>query len=143
MMQGIEHERLSIGSQCIGMLERGLEITLQHLKAREAYRGVLWDLQAIRHEIARIASEIAAAKLLLYHAAARKSRGEPVRLEAAMVKATLPEFLKRAVDVFVQAHGAQGYMCGSEIERLWRDTRPHSLGGGASAVMLDEVAKLL
>lgn len=143
MMQGIENERLSIGSQCIGMVERGLEITLQHLRQREAYRGTLWDLQSIRHDMARIASELAAAKLLLYHAAARKSRGQPVRLEATMVKATLPELLKRSVDVFVQAHGAQGYMRGSEIERLWRDTRPHSLGGGASAVMLDEVAKLL
>ena len=60
-----------------------------------------------------------------------------------MVKATLPELLKRLVDVCVQHHGAAGYMRGTEIERLWRDTRPHSLGGGASAVMLDEVAKLL
>jgi acyl-CoA dehydrogenase len=143
MMRGIENERLSIGSQCVGMIERGLEITLQHLKQREAYRGTLWDLQSIRHDMARIASELSAAKLLLYHAAARKTRGQSARLEATMVKATLPELLKRSVDVFVQAHGAQGYMRGSEIERLWRDTRPHSLGGGASAVMLDEVAKLL
>ena len=143
MMQGIENERLSIGAQCVGMAERALEITLEHLKERSAYRGTLWDLQSIRHEMARIASELSAAKVLLYHAAARKSRGEAVRLEATMAKATLPELLKRAVDICVQSHGAAGYIRGTEIERLWRDTRPHSLGGGASAVMLDEVAKLL
>lgn len=143
MMQGIENERLSIGAQCIGMTERALEITLEHVKQRNAYRGTLWDLQSIRHDMARIASELCAAKLLLYHAAAQKSRGQSIRLEATMVKATLPELLKKAVDICVQAHGASGYMRGMEIERLWRDTRPHSLGGGASAVMLDEVAKLL
>jgi acyl-CoA dehydrogenase len=143
MMQGIENERLCIGSQCVGMVERALQITLTHLKERPAYRGVLWDLQSIRHEIAAIASEISAAKLLLYHAAARKSRGHRIQLEATMVKARLPDLLKRSVDAFVQAHGAAGYMRGAEIERIWRDTRPHSLGGGASAVMLDEVAKLL
>lgn len=143
MMQGIENERLSIGAQCVGMAERAIEITLDHLKQRQAYKGTLWDLQSIRHDIARLASELSAAKLLLYHAAARKSRGESVRLEATMVKATLPELLKRVVDVCVQHHGAAGYMRGTEIERLGRDARPHSLGGGASAVMLDEVAKLL
>lgn len=143
MMQGIENERLSIGAQCIGMAERALEITLDHVKQRNAYRGTLWDLQSIRHDMARIASELSSSKLLLYHAAAKKSRGESVRLESTMVKASLPELLKKAVDICVQAHGASGYMRGTEIERLWRDTRPHSLGGGASAVMLDEIAKLL
>jgi acyl-CoA dehydrogenase len=143
MMGGIENERLSIGAQCVGMAERAIQITLEHLKQRQAYRGTLWDLQAIRHDMARAVSELSAAKLLLYHAAARKSGGQSVRLESTMVKATLPELLKRIVDVCVQHHGAAGYMRGTEIERLWRDTRPHSLGGGASAVMLDEVAKLL
>ncbi len=143
MMGGIENERLSIGAQCVGMAERAIEITLAHLKQRQAYRGTLWDLQAIRHDMARQASDLSAAKLLLYHAAAKKCRGESARLEATMVKATLPELLKRIVDICVQHHGAAGYMRGTEIERLWRDTRPHSLGGGASAVMLDELAKLL
>ena len=143
MMGGIEHERMSIGAQCVGMCERAMDITLSHLKQRDAYRGTLWDLQSIRHDMARLASELAAAKVMLYHAAARKNRGESVRMEATMIKATLPELLKRLVDSCVQVHGAAGYMAGAEIERLWRDTRPHSLGGGASAVMLDEVAKLL
>ncbi|RIJ24623.1 acyl-CoA dehydrogenase [Henriciella barbarensis] len=143
LMGGLERERLSIGAQCVGMAERALELTLEHLKAREAYGRTLWDLQVIRHDIARLFSELYSAKLLLYHAAAKKSRGENARLESTLVKETLPELLKRLVDVCVQHHGAQGYMVGTEIERLWRDTRPHSLGGGASAVMRDEIAKLL
>ena len=143
MMGGIENERLSIGAQCVGMAERALELTLAYLKERDAYRGTLWDLQSIRHDIAKLVAELAAAKLMLYHAARKKSGGHSVRMEATMIKATLPELLKRIVDICVQHHGAYGYMQGTEIERLWRDTRPHSLGGGASAVMLDELSKLL
>lgn len=73
MMGGIENERLSIGAQCVGMAERAIEITLGHPKQRQTYRGTLWDLQAIRHDMARQVSDLSAAKLLLYHAAARKS----------------------------------------------------------------------
>jgi acyl-CoA dehydrogenase len=143
LMQGLERERMSLCAQCIGMMERALEITLQHVKSRPAYGHTLWDLQSIRHEMAGYASDLTAAKLLLYHTAARKSRGESTRLETSMMKATIPQLMKRLVDGCVQMHGASGYMRGMEIERIWRDTRPFSLGGGAAYVMLDEVAKLL
>lgn len=143
LMQGLERERMSMCAQSVGMMERAIELTLEHVKTRAAYGGTLWDLQAVRHEMATHASELAAAKLLLYHAAAKKSRGENTRLETSMMKATVPQLLKRVVDGCVQLHGASGYMRGMEIERIWRDTRPLSLGGGAAAVMLDEVAKLL
>nr|WP_249209843.1 acyl-CoA dehydrogenase family protein [Bradyrhizobium manausense] len=143
LMQRLERERMSMCAQCIGMMERALEITLQHVKNRPAYGHTLWDLQSIRHEMAGYASDLTAAKLLIYHAAAKKSRGESTRLETSMMKATVPQLMKRLVDGCVQMHGASGYMRGMEIERIWRDTRPFSLGGGAAAVMLDEVAKLL
>lgn len=141
MMGGIENERLSIGAQCVGMAERAIELTLPYLKDRKAYGGTLWGLQTIRHDIAELVAELATAKLMVYHAARKKSRGESIRQESTIIKATLPELLKRLVDTCIQHHGAYGYIQGSEIERIWRDTRPHSLGGGASAVMLDELAK--
>ena len=143
LMQGLERERMSMSAQCIGMMERAMAITLEHVKARAAYGRTLWDLQAIRHEMAGYAGEVSAAKLLVYHAAAKQSRGESVRLETSMMKAQVPQLLKRVADGCVQIHGASGYMRGTEIERIFRDARPYSLGGGAAAVMLDEVAKLL
>ena len=143
LMQGLERERMSMCAQCIGMAERALAITLEHAKSRAAYGRTLWDLQAIRHELATYAAEVSAAKLMLYHAAAKKDRGESVRLETSMMKAQIPQMLKRLADACVQIHGASGYMRGTEIERIFRDARPFSLGGGAAAVMLDEVAKLL
>ncbi len=143
MMQGLERERMSMCAQCIGMAERALTITLEHAKSRAAYGRTLWDLQAIRHELAAFTAEVSAAKLMLYHAAAKKDRGDSVRLETSMMKAQTPQLLKRLADACVQIHGASGYMRGTEIERIFRDARPFSLGGGAAAVMLDEVAKLL
>lgn len=143
LMQGLERERMSLCAQCIGMMERAITITLEHVKSRAAYGRTLWDLQAIRHEMAGYVSEVSAAKLMLYHAAARKVRGESTRLETSMLKAQVPQLLKRVADGCVQMHGATGYMRGTEIERIFRDARPYSLGGGAAAVMLDEVAKLL
>jgi acyl-CoA dehydrogenase len=143
LMLGLERERMSMCAQCVGMMERALAITLDHAKTRTAYGRTLWDLQAIRHELAGYAGELSSAKLLLYHAAAKKDRGESVRLETSMLKAQVPQLLKRMADGCVQIHGASGYMRGTEIERIFRDARPYSLGGGAAAVMLDEVAKLL
>jgi acyl-CoA dehydrogenase len=143
LMQGLERERMSMCAQCVGMMERALVLTLDHARSRAAYGRTLWDLQAIRHELAGYATELSAAKLLLYHAAARKDQGASVRLETSMMKSQIPQLLKRMADACVQIHGASGYMRGTEIERIFRDARPYSLGGGAAAVMLDEVAKLL
>lgn len=143
LMQGLERERMSMCAQCIGLMERAISITLEHVKNRSAYGKTLWDLQAVRHEIAGYVSEISAAKLLLYHAAAKKTRGESTRLETSMLKSQVPHMLKRVADACVQLHGASGYMQGTDIDRIFRDARPYSLGGGATAVMLDEVAKLL
>lgn len=143
LMQGLERERMSMCAQCVGMMERALAITLAYAKSRAAYGHTLWDLQVIRHELAGYAGELSAAKLLVYHSAAKKDRGESVRLETSMMKAQIPQLLKRMTDACVQIHGASGYMRGTEIERIFRDARPYSLGGGAAAVMLDEVAKLL
>lgn len=143
LMQGLERERMSMCAQCVGMMERALVITLAYAKSRAAYGHTLWDLQVIRHELAGYAGELSAAKLLVYHSAAKKDRGESVRLETSMMKAQIPQLLKRMTDACVQIHGASGYMRGTEIERIFRDARPYSLGGGAAAVMLDEVAKLL
>lgn len=143
LMEGLERERMSMCAQCIGMAERALTITLEHAKSRAAYGRTLWDLQAIRHELASYTAEVSAAKVMLYYSAAKKDRGESVRLETSMMKAQIPQLLKRLADACVQIHGASGYMRGTEIERIFRDARPFSLGGGAAAVMLDEVAKLL
>jgi len=113
---------MSLCSQCIGMMERALEITLEQLKSRSAYGRTLWDLQSIRHEMAGYASELGAAKLLVYHAAARKARGESTRLETSMMKARIPELLKKMADGCIQMHGASGYMHGTDIAYLARRT---------------------
>jgi len=143
MLAGVEHERLCLSAQAVGAAEKAIELTLEWLRGRAAYGKTLWDLQAVRHEVSRLACELAAAKLLLYHAAEKSSRKENATREVCMVKALVPEVANRVLYKCVQFHGAMGYMRETPVERIARDVRFMAIGGGASEVMLDEVAKRL
>ena len=99
--------------------------------------------QAIRHEIARLHTELAPARSLLDATVAKLRRGESVQNEACMLKALLPELVNRVTYKCVQFHGGGGFVLGGIVERLARDTRFLAIGGGSTEVMLDEIAKRL
>ncbi|MGE4323419.1 MAG: acyl-CoA dehydrogenase family protein [Sphingobium sp.] len=141
MMQGIEHERIVICAQAVAAAELALELTLDWVKLRKAYGGVIWDLQAVRHELARLSTELAAAKTWLYHSAAQAERGGDTKLSCAMLKAHIPELAERILYKAVQFHGAMGYMDDTPVQRISRDIRVFPLAGGGTEIMLDEVAK--
>ncbi len=140
---GLEHERVCLAAQAAALAELALEKTLEWLRERPAYGRRLWDLQAVRHEIARFSAELAAGKSLLYLAAARASGGESIAIEACMLKALLPELANRILYKCAQFHGGAGFVEGDLIERLVRDARFLAVGGGSTEVMLDETAKRL
>lgn len=143
MMAGLDHERLCIGAQAMGLADAAMDETLTWLRQRKAYGGHLWDLQVIRQEMAKLATELLACRTLVYMAAAKASRGIPAQMEGAMIKAHVPEFVNKLMYKCVQYHGGMGYMSETPIERMARDARNLSIGGGASEVMYDEVAKRL
>lgn len=143
MMAGLEHERIVIAAQASAISEMGLEVTLEWLRSRKAYGGSLWDLQAIRHELAMLTTELAAVQTLLYHAAARASAGGDTKLTSAMLKACLPALTDRIFYKCVQFHGGVGYMADAPIVRMAQEARIFSIGGGATEPMLDEIAKRL
>ena len=143
MMAGLDHERLCAAAQAIGLADAALDHTLEWVRQREAYGKSLWDLQVIRHEIAKLATELLAVRTFVYSVAQKAARGERLQLEGAMVKAYVPEFVNRLTYKCVQFHGGMGYMTDTPVERIARDARVLSIGGGASEVMYDEVAKRL
>ena len=143
MMKGLDHERLCAAAQALGLADRAMDLTLEWVRAREAYGRTLWDLQAIRHSMARLATELLAARSLTYAVALKAGRGEPIQMEGAMLKAMVPDLGNRILYACVQHHGGMGYMTGTPVERIARDMRVLSIGGGASEVMYDEVAKRL
>ncbi len=140
-MEGFERERVMVGALSIGQSEAALELTMEWLKNRKAFSQTLWDLHGIKLEMARLACELSAAKTLLYHAARNADQGQPATALACMVKAHLPPLLNRILYQCVQYHGGMGFMNGTPVERIARDARVLAIGGGATEVMLLEVAK--
>ncbi|MHA1530188.1 MAG: acyl-CoA dehydrogenase family protein [Alphaproteobacteria bacterium] len=141
IMANFQNERLVMGGMTVGEAERAIEITLQHVQTRRAFGAPLWDKQAVRHKLAQCATRIEAARHLVNHTAWLAAAGRDCAREVSMVKVFCAGMVQEVADICLQLHGGSGYMRGMEIERLYRDVRIHSIGGGATEVMLDEIAK--
>jgi acyl-CoA dehydrogenase len=143
IMENFQNERLAIMGQALGEAQRAIELTVDYLKERQAFGEALWEKQAIRQRIAMRQAELDAARELTYRAAWLVDQGEDAVREASEVKAFVAETTNRVVYDCVQFHGGIGFIAETDIERIYRDARIHSIGGGATEVMLEEVAKRL
>jgi acyl-CoA dehydrogenase len=143
VMANFQNERLAIMGQALGEAQRALELTIEHVKGRTAFGSTLWDKQAIRQRIAARQAEIDAGRELAYHAAWLSDQGEDATRQVSEVKAYVGEMVNRVLYDCVQFHGGMGFIAETAVERLYRDVRIASIGGGATEVMLDEVAKRL
>ncbi|MCP1336781.1 acyl-CoA dehydrogenase family protein [Futiania mangrovi] len=141
VMENFQNERIVLGAMAMGEAARAIELTLAYVKDRPAFGGVLWDKQAIRQRLAARAAEVEAARQLVYHAAWLDAHGHDCVKEVSMVKAHCGELVNRVMYDCQQFHGGFGYIRDSEIERMARDARIQAIGGGATEVMLEEVAK--
>jgi acyl-CoA dehydrogenase len=141
IMSNFQNERLAIMGQALGESQRALELTVDHMRQRQAFGSALWEKQAIRQRIAMRQTEIDAGRELTYRAAWLAEQGEDAVREVSEVKAYVGELANRVLYDCVQFHGGTGFIVGTAVERLYRDVRIASIGGGATEVMLDEVAK--
>ena len=143
IMKNFQNERLVLGAMCLGEAQAAMEMTLDYLRARSAFGAPLWEKQAIRQRMAALAARIEAARHLVYGTAARAAKGADVVREVSMIKALCGDLVNDVMYACVQFHGGMGFMCESPIERMARDARVQSIGGGATEVMLEEVARRL
>ena len=141
VMENFQNERLVAGAMNAGSIQSALEITTQYVKDRKAFGGTLWDKQVVRHKLATLATQAEAFRHLTYHCAWLVAEGRDCVKEVSMIKAMGGELVNRTMYDCVQLHGGMGYMRESPIERMSRDARVASIGGGATEVMLEEVAK--
>ena len=118
-------------------------MTVAYLKTRRAFGAPLWDKQGIRQRISMRAAEVEAGRQLVYAAAWGDAQGRDVTREVSMAKAYCGELVNAVMYDCLQFHGGMGFMRESVIERMTRDARVQSIGGGATEVMLEEVAKRL
>jgi acyl-CoA dehydrogenase len=143
IMKNFQNERIAIGAMAIGESAKALELTVQYARTRKAFGAPLWEKQAIRQRLAMLSAKVEAGRQLVWHAALRDAQGRDCVKEVSMVKAYCGELVNEVMYDCLQFHGGMGYMRESAIERMTRDARVQSIGGGATEVMLEEVAKRL
>ena len=141
IMRNFQNERMVLGAACVGEASRAIELTLAYVRERKAFGATLWDKQAIRQRLAARAAQVEAARALVYHAAWLDAQGKECVKEVSMVKALCGELVNEVLYDCQQFHGGFGYMREAAIERMVRDARVEAIGGGATEVMLEEVAK--
>ena len=143
IMRNFQNERIAIAAMATGESAKALELTLEYTRTRKAFGATLWEKQAIRQRVAMLAAKVEAGRQLVRHAAALDAEGKDCVKEVSMAKAYCGELVNEVMYDCLQFHGGMGYMRESTIERMTRDARVQSIGGGTTEVMLEEVAKRL
>jgi acyl-CoA dehydrogenase len=141
IMRNFQNERIVIGAMAMGEAQAAIELTLDWVTQRQTFGAPLWSRQTIRHRLAMLAAKVEAGRQLVYHAAWLVTQGIDATREVSMVKAYCGELVNEVMYACLQFHGGMGYMRESTIERMSRDARVQSIGGGTTEVMLEEVAK--
>ncbi|HKX41119.1 MAG TPA: acyl-CoA dehydrogenase family protein [Burkholderiaceae bacterium] len=141
VMKNFQTERIALAAMAVGHCTQALKLTLEHVRTRQAFGAPLFDKQVIRQRLAMLDAKVRAARAFMYQCAWRVTQEHDVVQEVSMLKALTGELVNEVVSTCQQFHGGMGYMRELAIERLWRDARVLAIGGGATEVMLDEVAK--
>ena len=142
-MHNFQNERLIISAVCVSKARQAMEDTIRYAQQRRTFGQPLSGHQVIRHKFADMAIQIEAAQQLVYHTARLCKRGLDWAKEISICKAFCGEMVNRVVYDCLQIHGGYGYMKEYPIERAYRDVRIWNIGGGATEVMKNDIAKRL
>ena len=140
---GLQRERIMAAVLALSGAAQALEDTLAYVRERHAFGEPLAAKQALRHRLADMATEIEAARHLVYHAASLYTAGRDCVMEVSMAKLFATEVANRVAYQAVQLHGGYGYMSEFPVERFFRDVRLWTIASGTSEIMREIVAKRL
>jgi acyl-CoA dehydrogenase len=141
VMQNFQNERLVVGAMAVSECLAMLRLTVDYVMTRKAFGATLWDKQVIRQRLSMLAAKSEAARQLVHHTGWLDSQGRECVAQVSMLKALCGELVNEVAYTCQQFHGGFGYIKDSAIERMVRDVRVEAIGGGATEVMLEEVAK--
>jgi alkylation response protein AidB-like acyl-CoA dehydrogenase len=142
-MDVLNYERLAVPAIAAGICARALDLTTQYAEQRTAFGGHLNSLGAIQAMLADIASALLHCRLVYRHVAQLVDASGDAIIEASIGKLTGGRLANQAVDLAVQVHGGYGYIREFEVERLYRDARLFTIGGGTSEIQQKIIAGLL
>ncbi len=141
IMWELQAERLIGAAGALGYGQYALDKAIAYAKQREAFGQPISQFQAVRHKLAAAATELSAARSLIYTTALSSAAGDyPVR-EISMAKLHATQVAGRAADAAVQVLGGAGYMREYDVERVLRDIRLYRIGAGADEILLDVIGK--
>ena len=135
LMVGLERERLAGSALAYMAAELALEESIKYAKERIQFGKPILSFQVINHMIAEMATDVEAGKRMAYHAASLYDAGIRCNREVSMAKLFCSEMSLRVIDKAVQIHGGYGFMREYLVERLYRDAKLTTIGGGTSQIM--------
>ena len=133
-LSGLEGGRIGIASQAVGMARAAFDAALTYAKERQSFGQPIFQHQAVQFKLADMATQIEAARQMIWHAAALKDAGRPCLKEAAMAKLLASEMAERVCSDAIQIHGGYGYVSDFPVERIYRDVRVCQIYEGTSEV---------
>ncbi len=142
-LSGLEGGRIGIASQAVGMARAAFDAALAYSKERQAFGQPIFQHQAVQFKLAEMATQIEAARQLIWHAAALKDAGRPALKQAAMAKLNASEMAERVCSAAIQVFGGYGYVSDFPVERIYRDVRVCQIYEGTSEVQKILIARAL
>jgi len=142
-LSGLEGGRIGIASQAVGMARAAFEAALAYAKERTSFGQTLFEHQAVQFRLADMATQIEAARQMIWHAASMKDAGLPCLKEAAMAKLFATEMAERVCSDAIQVHGGYGYVSDFPVERIYRDVRVCQIYEGTSDIQKILIARAL
>jgi alkylation response protein AidB-like acyl-CoA dehydrogenase len=135
--------RISVAALSLSLAQAALDLAVEHARNRSQFGKPIARFQAIAHKIADMATEVEAARWLVYRAAWLADAGRPHRKEAAMAKLYASEVANRVASASVQVHGGYGWMLESTISRFYADAKVLEIGEGTSEIQRNVISRLV
>lgn len=140
-IETLNEGRIGIGAQMVGIARGALEHAIAYSKERKQFGRPIAEFQGLQFQIAQCATELEAARLMVYNSARLKDAGRPFLREAAMAKLYSSEMCERVTSMAVQIFGGNGYTREYPVEKYWRDSKIGQIYEGTSNMQLQTIAK--
>lgn len=140
-IETLNEGRIGIGAQMVGVARGALDHAIRYTKERHQFGRPIAEFQAVQHQLARAATDLEAARLLVYNAARLRDAGRPFLTEAAMCKLFASEMAERMTSLAVNLYGGYGFVKDYPVEKLYRDAKIGQIYEGASNLQLQTIAK--
>ena len=140
-IETLNEGRIGIGAQMLGLAAGALEHAIRYTKERHQFGKAIADFQGVQFQLARAATEVEAARLLVYNAARLRDLSEPFLTEAAMCKIFASEVAEHVASLAVNLFGGYGFVKEYPVEKLYRDAKIGQIYEGTSNLQLQTIAK--